>query len=76
MPAKRRLTMRAIRHILRLHASGESDRSIGRAVGAARSTVQDTLRRAKAAGLTRPLPADTFTMETTAYDTRSCRRLW
>ncbi|EIM31051.1 hypothetical protein MicloDRAFT_00000380 [Microvirga lotononidis] len=44
MPAKRRLTMRAIRHILRLHASGESDRSIGRSVGAARSTVQDTLK--------------------------------
>src|SRR5919112_2974264 len=58
MPAKRRLTMRAIRHILRLHASGESDRSIGRSVGAARSTVQDTLKRAKAAGLTWPLPAD------------------
>ena len=58
MPAKRRLTMRAIRHILRLHASGASDRSIGRSVGAARSTVQDTLKRAKAAGLTWPLPAD------------------
>ena len=60
MPAKRELTMSAIRQMLRLHASGESavDRAI---LGAARSTVQDNLKRAKAAGLTWPLPADSPT---------------
>ena len=58
MPAKKEMTMRQMRQVLRLHASGTSDREIGRAVGAARSTVRDAIQRAKAAGLCWPLPAD------------------
>ena len=56
MPAKRELTMRQMRQVLRLRASGMSAREIGRTVGVARSTVQDGLRRAQAKGLTWPLP--------------------
>jgi transposase len=58
MPAKRDLTMRQIRQILRLVGDGVSAREIGRMLGVARSTVQDNLRRAEAAGLAWPLPAD------------------
>lgn len=50
--------MRQMRQVLRLHAEGQSIRAIGRVVGAARSTVQDGLRRASAAGLSWPLPED------------------
>ena len=53
MPAKRELTMRQIRQMLRLHRDGASAREIGRTLGVARSTVQDNLRRAAAAGLER-----------------------
>jgi transposase len=56
MPAKRELTMRQMRQVLRLNANGMSAREIGRTVGVARSTVQDALRRAQAKGLTWPLP--------------------
>ncbi len=48
--------MRQMRQVLRLNAEGLSIRAIGRSVGAARSTVQDALRRAAAAGLVWPLP--------------------
>ena len=58
MPANREMTMRQMRQVLRLHASGTSDRAIGRIVGAARSTVRDAIQRAKAAGLIWPLPED------------------
>lgn len=58
MPAKRELTMRQIRQILRLARDGVSAREIGRLLGVARSTVQDNLKRAEAAGLAWPLPAD------------------
>jgi Homeodomain-like domain len=58
MPAKRELTMRQIRQLLRLAHDGISAREIGRMLGVARSTIQDNLRRAAAAGLTWPLPAD------------------
>jgi transposase len=58
MPAKRELTMRQVRHILRLAHGGVSAREIGRRVGVARSTIQDNLKRAAAAGLTWPLPDD------------------
>lgn len=58
MPAKRELTMRKMRCVLRLHANGVSLREIGRTVGVARSTVQDALKRAAAAGLSWPLPAE------------------
>ena len=58
MPAKRELTMRQLRYILRLHHDGVSAREIGRRLGVARSTIQDNLRRVAAAGLQWPLPED------------------
>jgi IS30 family transposase len=58
MPAKRELTMRQLRHLLRLHHEGVSAREIGRRLGVARGTIQDNLKRGAAAGLQRPLPED------------------
>jgi transposase len=58
MPARRELTMRQIRQILRLVRGGISAREIGRMLGVARSTIQDNLKRAAAAGLAWPLPAE------------------
>jgi len=58
MPAKRELTMRQIRQMLRLHHEGVSAREIGRMLSAARSTIQDNLKRARAAGLSWPLAPD------------------
>jgi transposase len=58
MPAKRELTMRQIRQMLRLHHDRVSARAIGRILGVARSTIQDNLKRAEAAGLAWPLPGD------------------
>ena len=55
MPAKRELSMRQLRHLLRLHHGGVSAREIGRRLGVARSTIQDNLKRAAAAGLKWPL---------------------
>jgi transposase len=49
--------MRRVREILRLkHDCGASDRTIGRSLGIARSTVALTLDRVAAAGLAWPLP--------------------
>ena len=56
MPSKRELTMRQLRYLLRLHHEGVSAREIGRRLGVARSTIQDNLKRARAAGLCWPLP--------------------
>jgi hypothetical protein len=39
MPAKRELTMRQLRYMLRLHHDGVSAREIGRTLGVARSTI-------------------------------------
>jgi hypothetical protein len=58
MPAKRELSMRQLRHLLRLHHDGVSARGIGRRMGVARSTIQDNLKRAAAAGLAWPLADD------------------
>jgi len=58
MPAKRELSMRQLRNLLRLHHDGVSAREIGRHLGVARSTIQDNLKRATAAGLVWPLPED------------------
>jgi transposase len=58
MPAKRELTMRHIRHLIRLDHEGVGAREIGRTLGLARSTVQDNLERLRAAGLSWPLPAE------------------
>jgi transposase len=50
------LSVRKIREVLRLKAEARlSDRQIAAAIGSARSTVQECLRRAKAAGLSWPL---------------------
>ena len=56
MPVKRELSMRQLRYLLRLHHDGVSVREIGRCPGVVRSTVQDNLKRAAAAGLKWPLP--------------------
>jgi transposase len=58
MPAKRELSMRQLRHLLRLHHDGVSAREIGRRLGVARSTIQDYLKRSAAAGLKWPMPDD------------------
>lgn len=58
MPAKRGLTMRQLRQMLRLLHDGVSAREVGRQLGVARSTVQDNLERAKKAGLAWPLAPD------------------
>lgn len=58
MAAKRELTMRQTRQILRLAGDGVSAREMGRMLGVARSTIQDNLKRAEAAGLAWPLPAE------------------
>ena len=57
---KKGLSMRQIRELLRLKASGAelSDRKLARQLGVARSTVQDCLERIEAAGLNWPLPAE------------------
>ena len=51
MPARRELTMRQLRQMLRLHHDGVSAREIGRTLGVARSTIQDNLERARKAGI-------------------------
>ena len=56
---KKRAAMRNIREVLRLKFElRHSDRDIGRSVKMARSTVQNYLKRADAAGLTWPLPPE------------------
>ena len=46
MPAKRELSMRQLRHLLRLHHDGVSAREIGRRMGVTRQCVHATLHRA------------------------------
>lgn len=53
-----RLSVRKIREVLRLSATGLSARQIAMVVSTARSTVAACLRRAEAAGVTWPLPTD------------------
>lgn len=56
--AIRRIPMRHIREILRLHHERHlSTRTIGRSLGVHHSTVQDVLQRARLADLAWPLPA-------------------
>ena len=52
---KKRLSMRKLSEILRLHAAGLSARQIARSCGVAHSTVADHLERLKTAGLSWPL---------------------
>jgi transposase len=56
--AKERLSMRQVREVLRLKSLGLSPRKIAQSIGAGRTTVQDYLRRAEAAGIFWPLPED------------------
>src|SRR6185369_14987408 len=60
MPAKKRLTMRQLRTLLRLKhgGAGLSDRTSACQIGVARSTIQEYLARVEAAGLSWPLPDD------------------
>ena len=58
MPARRELTMRHSRQMLRLRHEGVSEREIGRTLGIARSTVRDALERARPAGIAWPVPAE------------------
>jgi transposase len=58
MPAKRKLTMRQLRQMLRLSRDGVSVRNIAERLGIARSTVQENLTRAEQAGLSWPLPGE------------------
>jgi transposase len=58
MPAKRKLTMRHLRHMRRLARDGISVRDIAERLGIARSTVQENLKRAEQAGLSWPLPGE------------------
>ena len=55
MPAKR-LSMRKIKEVLRLSASGMSNRKIARSLNQSRPSVANYLRRAADAGLKWPLP--------------------
>ena len=57
MPATR-LSMRKIREVLRLQASGMSNRKIAVCCGVGRSAVAEYLHRAAAAGLRWPLPPE------------------
>ena len=58
MPAER-VAMRQVREVVRLaFASGISGREIARRLGIAPSTVRETLRRFRAAGLSWPLADD------------------
>lgn len=59
--------MRKIREILRLHASGCSQRVIARSVGSARSTVGECLTRARMAGVSWPCELDDASLEKALY---------
>jgi transposase len=59
--------VRKIREVLRLKAEGFSDRQIGAAIGSARSTVQECLRRAREAGLSWPLPLEEAALHAQLY---------
>src|SRR5574337_287403 len=55
----RRLSMRMIKEVLRLHhSSGLSQKQISKALGCSRGAVAEYLHRAQAAGLGWPLPDD------------------
>ena len=58
MPAKRGLTMRQLRYLLRLLRGRVSPRGIGRLLFLTLCTIQDNLKRAAAVGLQWPLPEE------------------
>jgi hypothetical protein len=57
MPTER-LAMRHVRDVMRLKSAGMPSREIARRVGAAPSTLRQTIRRFEASGLPWPLPDD------------------
>ena len=71
--AQARLPVRKIREVLRLKAEACSNRQIAAAVGCARSTVQDCLRRCGVVGLAWPLPPELD--EETLYARLYCRQI-
>jgi transposase len=68
---QKRLPVRKIREVLRLKAEGFSDRQIAAAIGSARSTVQECVRRARDTGITWPLAP---TLDEAALHARMYRR--
>ena len=54
----KRLPMRKIREVLRLAAQGLSTREIALSVSAGRTTLRERLRRARAGGVSWPIPDD------------------
>ena len=66
-----RLPVRKIREVLRLKAEGYSDRQIAQSIGSSRSTVQECLRRARAADLSWPVPTE---LDESALQARLYRR--
>ena len=66
-----RLPVRKIREVLRLKAEGFSDRQVAVAIGSARSTVQECVKRAREAGLAWPLAPE---LEEAALHDRLYRR--
>ena len=68
---QRGLSMRQITEVLRLAAQGLSFRQIGQSVGVSASTVQGYVKRARAAGLSWPLPDD---LDAVALDERLFNR--
>ena len=57
--ANKRLSMRKIKEVLRLHQEiGFSERQIAKSCDISRSTVKDYLNRAQRAGLSWPLPSN------------------
>lgn len=54
--ARKRLSVRKIKEVLRLRSLGLTGRQIAASAGTARSTVQEYLKRADAAGVSWPLP--------------------
>ena len=55
---QQRLPMRKVRDVLRLTASGLSSRKVAASLSVGATTVIDCLQRARAAGITWPLPDD------------------
>ena len=65
---RERVAMRKIREILRLvWLCGQSRRAVARTVGVGKATVDDTVNRAVAAGLSWPLQLDDEALETLLY---------
>ena len=71
----KRLSMRKIAEILRLHHEcGRSQREIANVVGTSPTTVGEYLRRAHCAGIRYPLPAgmDELALQATLFHVKRC----